>query len=68
MNSSDPSITPEMVAEHGLSTDEYDRILKILGRAPNLTELGIFSAMWSEHFPINLPKNGSKPCRSAEPA
>ena len=49
MNSSDPLITPEMVAEHGLSTDEYDRILKILERAPNITELGIFSAMWSEH-------------------
>ena len=47
MSSNDPSITPEMVAEHGLSTDEYDRILKILGRAPNLTELGIFSAMLS---------------------
>jgi phosphoribosylformylglycinamidine synthase len=42
-------ITPEMVAEHGLSTEEYDRILKALGREPNLVELGIFSVMWSEH-------------------
>ena len=42
-------ITPETVAEHGLSTDEYDRILKALGREPNLVELGIFSVMWSEH-------------------
>ena len=42
-------ITPEMVAEHGLSDDEYARILKSLGREPNLVELGIFSVMWSEH-------------------
>jgi len=42
-------ITPEMVAEHGLSEDEYARILKALGREPNLVELGIFSVMWSEH-------------------
>jgi phosphoribosylformylglycinamidine synthase II len=44
-----PRITPEMVAEHGLSDDEYSRILKALGREPNLVELGIFSVMWSEH-------------------
>jgi len=42
-------ITPEIVAEHGLSPDEYARVLKALGRDPNLTELGIFSVMWSEH-------------------
>ncbi|MBM3542207.1 MAG: phosphoribosylformylglycinamidine synthase subunit PurL, partial [Alphaproteobacteria bacterium] len=42
-------ITPALVAEHGLSEDEYGRILAILGREPNLVELGIFSAMWSEH-------------------
>ena len=42
-------ITPQIVAEHGLSADEYQRILKALGRAPNLVELGIFSVMWSEH-------------------
>src|SRR3954454_23336015 len=42
-------ITPEMVAEHGLSPEEYDRILHALGREPNLVELGIFSVMWSEH-------------------
>ena len=42
-------ITPELVAEHGLSADEYGRILELLGRAPNLVELGIFSVMWSEH-------------------
>src|SRR5215204_1259795 len=42
-------ITPAIVAEHGLSIEEYQRILHAMGRAPNLTELGIFSVMWSEH-------------------
>ncbi len=42
-------ITPEVVAEHGLSPEEYERVLHALGREPNLTELGIFSVMWSEH-------------------
>ena len=44
-----PSITPELVAEHGLKPDEYQRLLEIMGREPSLTELGIFSVMWSEH-------------------
>ena len=43
------AITPEIVAEHGLSPEEYDRVLHALGREPNLVELGIFSVMWSEH-------------------
>ncbi|HXM75758.1 MAG TPA: phosphoribosylformylglycinamidine synthase subunit PurL, partial [Thermoanaerobaculia bacterium] len=43
------TITPELVAEHNLSPDEYGRILEILKREPNRVELGIFSAMWSEH-------------------
>jgi len=42
-------ITPEVVAAHGLSPEEYDKVLHALGRAPNLVELGIFSVMWSEH-------------------
>ncbi len=45
----DVSITPEIIARHGITDDEFDRIKKILGRAPNITELGIFSVMWSEH-------------------
>ncbi len=45
----EPAITPELIAEHGLKPDEYDRILKLIGRAPSFTELGIFSAMWNEH-------------------
>jgi len=44
-----PEITPEIVAEHGLSPQEYAVIEDRLGRAPNLVELGIFSVMWSEH-------------------
>ncbi len=42
-------ITEELIAQHGLLPEEYEQILKILGRTPNLTELGIFSVMWSEH-------------------
>ena len=42
-------ITPELVAEHGITPEEYARIRAILGREPNFTELGIFSVMWSEH-------------------
>src|SRR5437016_3707969 len=42
-------VTPELVASHGITEDEYKRIEQILGRAPNDTELGIFSVMWSEH-------------------
>jgi len=42
-------ITEEVAAEHGLSADEYARVKEILGREPNITELGIFSVMWSEH-------------------
>jgi phosphoribosylformylglycinamidine synthase len=42
-------VTPEIAAEHGVTRDEYARIQQILGRDPNITELGIFSVMWSEH-------------------
>lgn len=42
-------ITPEIVAEHGFTPEEYERVLKAMGREPNITELGIFSVMWSEH-------------------
>ncbi len=46
---SEPAITPELVASHGLKPDEYERLLGIVGRVPSYTELGIFSAMWNEH-------------------
>jgi len=42
-------VTPEIAAEHGVTPEEYARIQQILGRDPNITELGIFSVMWSEH-------------------
>ncbi|MCU0839623.1 MAG: phosphoribosylformylglycinamidine synthase subunit PurL [Rhodospirillales bacterium] len=46
---SETEITAELIARHGLTADEYARVLAILGRSPTLTELGIFSVMWSEH-------------------
>ena len=64
----EPEITPEVINEHGITPEEYERILEILGREPNFTELGIFSVMWSEHcsykntrallktFPTRSPK------------
>ena len=45
----EPQITPDLVAEHGLTKEEYQRVLTIMGREPTITELGIFSVMWSEH-------------------
>src|ERR1700728_2665123 len=45
----EPAITPELVAAHGLKPDEYQRLLALIGRQPSFTELGIFSAMWIEH-------------------
>ncbi len=45
----DPVITPALVAEHGLTADEYERLVRMLERTPTFTELGIISALWSEH-------------------
>jgi len=45
----DTAITSQLIAEHGLTEQEYETVLSILGREPNITELGIFSVMWSEH-------------------
>ncbi|WP_439149671.1 phosphoribosylformylglycinamidine synthase subunit PurL [Sulfitobacter sp.] len=45
----EPAITQELIASHGINADEYQRILDIIGREPSFTELGIFSAMWNEH-------------------
>ncbi|MDB6029296.1 MAG: phosphoribosylformylglycinamidine synthase [Verrucomicrobiales bacterium] len=65
---SEPAITPELVKKHNLTTEEYAKVLEILGREPSYTELGIFSVMWSEHcsykntrpllktFPTKSPK------------
>ena len=54
-------ITPAVIAEHGISDEEYTKILEILdGRTPNLTELGIFSVMWSEHCSYKSSKKWLK--------
>ncbi len=45
----DPAITPALIAEHGLTMEEYERLVNMLGRTPTLTEVGIISALWSEH-------------------
>ncbi len=44
-----PTITLELIEEHGIKPEEYERIVEIMGREPNFTELGVFSVMWSEH-------------------
>src|ERR1700682_5354927 len=49
MQDTKATITPQVVAEHGLTPEESQRLLGILGRTPSITELGIFSVMWSEH-------------------
>ena len=43
------TISPQLLAQHSITADEYERILAALGRTPSLTELGIYSVMWSEH-------------------
>ena len=63
-----PEITNDVIKEHGLSADEYDLILNILGRKPNYVELGVFSVMWSEHCSYKssikmiktLPRSGGR--------
>src|ERR1051326_6869589 len=52
----DPKITPALIAEHGLKPDEYDRILKLIGREPSLTQLGIFFALWDKNFSYKSSK------------
>jgi len=54
------AITPELVKEHGLSEDEYQMVLDIMGREPNINELGIFSVMWSEHCSYKSSKKWLK--------
>ncbi|MGR3540197.1 MAG: phosphoribosylformylglycinamidine synthase subunit PurL [Hasllibacter sp.] len=56
----EPTITPELVAAHGLSPEEWQRVLDICGRQPTWTELGIFSAMWNEHCSYKSSKKWLK--------
>jgi phosphoribosylformylglycinamidine synthase len=59
----EPAITPDLIASHGLKPDEYQRILDIIGRQPTFTELGIFSAMWNEHCSYKSSKKWLRSCR-----
>jgi phosphoribosylformylglycinamidine synthase II len=63
----DPVVTPELVKQHGLTPEEFERIKKILGREPNFTELGIFSVMWSEHCSYKNSKKELKKLPTAGP-
>ena len=61
------AMTPDVFAEHGLSAAEYDKILDILGREPNLTELGVFSVRGPSIVPTNHLRNGSRSCPPRHP-
>ena len=58
---------PDIAARHGFTADEYARILDHMGREPNLTELGIFSAMWSEHCSYKSSRRWLKTLASNAP-
>ena len=60
-------ITPKLIRDHNLTTEEYQKILEILGRAPTITELGIFSAMWSEHCSYKSTKKWLKTMHTKAP-
>jgi len=60
-------ITPQLVKDHNLTEDEYKKILGILGRTPTITELGIFSAMWSEHCSYKSTKKHLKTMHTQAP-
>lgn len=60
-------ITPEIVKRHGLTPEEYNKVLEIMGREPNLTELGIFSVMWSEHCSYKSSKKWLKTLPTTAP-
>ncbi len=59
VNNTQP-ITPELIADHGITPDEYERILELTGREPSYTELGIWSAMWNEHCSYKSSKKWLK--------
>ncbi|MCB0287541.1 MAG: phosphoribosylformylglycinamidine synthase subunit PurL, partial [Calditrichaeota bacterium] len=64
----EPQVTLEIAKQHGLTAEEYEKIKKIMGRNPNITEIGIFSVMWSEHCSYKnsiaelkkLPRSGGR--------
>src|SRR6184192_3817365 len=67
MPTAEPAVTPELIKQHGLAQEEFERIRKILGREPNFTELGIFSVMWSEHCSYKNSKKELKKFPTAGP-
>jgi phosphoribosylformylglycinamidine synthase subunit PurL len=66
-NAAEPTITPEIVKQHGLKPDEYERFLMLLGRTPTMTELGICSAMWNEHCSYKSSKKWLKTLHTKGP-
>lgn len=64
---SEPKITPKLIKDHNLTDEEYQKILDILGREPTFTELGIFSAMWSEHCSYKSTKKWLKTMHTKAP-
>ncbi len=60
-------ITPQVVKDHGFTEDEYKKVLEIMGRVPNITELGIFSVMWSEHCSYKSSKKWLKTLPTTAP-
>ena len=63
----EPKITPELVKSHGLKPEEYERFVKLLGRTPSYTELGICSAMWNEHCSYKSSKKWLKTMPTSGP-
>ena len=63
----DPVITDEVIANHGFTKDEYAEVINILGREPNFTEMGIFSAMWNEHCSYKSSKKWLRTLPTAGP-
>ncbi|QDZ10735.1 phosphoribosylformylglycinamidine synthase subunit PurL [Devosia ginsengisoli] len=61
------AITPQLVADHGLKPDEFDKIVALIGRQPTYTELGIFSAMWNEHCSYKSSKKWLKTLPTSGP-
>ena len=50
------NITPDIINKHGIKSDEFKKIIDLIGRKPNLLELGLFSVMWNEHCPYKPSK------------
>ena len=67
MKTSTPLITKELIAQHNLTDEEYKKIVEILGREPNMTELGMFSVMWSEHCSYKSSRTHLKKLPTAGP-